>query len=181
MRYHSGQFVVTARERYNLARHVDPSARQAEGVHLRQIDQKETKLQLIGREMLGQSATELLQASGQRWIINRGKIASKILRHCIAKVDFLLVAEDVLAEDPIDGRRLRTGLLRPDACSEKARKRKLRAQTWKNPHIQDKLTRAASAALPKHDTQHWEPACRGGSKNPPMGITAGKRKQLQNS
>jgi hypothetical protein len=83
-------------------------------------------------------------------IINKGKIRSEGIGGSIAKIDFLLVAENVLADDPVQGRSLRTGLLGADTRNEQAKKRKLCAHTWKNPHIQDKLTRGTPTMLPKH-------------------------------
>jgi hypothetical protein len=57
---------------------------------------------------------------GQFRIINKRIITSERVGSSIAEIDFLLIAEDVVADDPVQCRRLRTGLLRPYASSQQA-------------------------------------------------------------
>ena len=48
----TGQFVVTLCERDHLARHIDSTTGNAEGIDLWKLDQIETELHLVGRQVL---------------------------------------------------------------------------------------------------------------------------------
>ena len=115
---HARKLVVAARQRHHLARDINSSARQAEGVHLRQFDQIKAESQMIWRKIAGQPTAQLLEMH-RHWIVNQSEFTSQVLGHGIAQIDLLLVSENVLACRSFQGRRLRTALLSHKRRGEK--------------------------------------------------------------
>ena len=70
VRQNSREFVVAASENNHLARNIHAAAGDAEGVHIREVNQIETKLHLGGRRMFKKKITECIQVLEEDIIID---------------------------------------------------------------------------------------------------------------
>src|SRR5579864_7379181 len=100
----TGQFIVTLSQSHDFAGHVDSSAGNTEGVHFGKFNKIKTKLQLGWGQVLSDALSQCAQVGIEGVVMNDLHVLRQALGHGIAKVDLLLVGENIgFVRDRLNG------------------------------------------------------------------------------
>src|SRR6266567_6681329 len=101
----SGDLVVIMGKGDDLSADVHPASGDAEGIHLRQINEVKAELQMGRGQVLDQFIAKVTKMPTQLVILNDVDVQRDCLGHSVAQVNFLLIGKHVFG----GGNRLQRG------------------------------------------------------------------------